>query len=520
MARERAATELCKRRLSGVYTSRLNREFKTKMRAKYTARSKHTVNMFFARSASRWCKPNSPFRVKAPVDAARLRWLARWCAPLLISIAVCGCRPAGLVQDGVIDEQGVDRIIQNVQKAATIQYLRPVKAKVVTLAMARKFFADSEIDDAGGKETLRAMSQLAVDLGQAPSPNDCKCDPRDATSILMRSLVTIMGAYEDSPDWVALIEGSDERARQFTQQLPWRQRIVSLLRHPLAFLTQPSYSETSSISAFAAALIDQHFAVSEAIRNLRGNRDERAALAAVEGGETSLIRDAISLPNYDAAAACNNLGQFTWWDRVVFRLAGINQAWVTSAQGAAYMNEQFVCEAYKRGGWAAVNGLYRAPPRSSQQILYPTLYYDHFLLPMRVTLAGYQDRLSDWAKLYESTWGELWLWQLLGSITAYNLSEAQVAAQWAGDRMVVLQKGDRVTAIWLIVFRDKLSATTFYQLYRSAKVPATGDEIRTAAKNDSVLIVVGDAAKDLEQLAPAIWSDTRIKAPDDKERQP
>lgn len=122
--------------------------------------------------------------------------------------------------------------------------------------------------------------------------------------------------------------------------------------------------------------------------------------------------------------------------------------------------------------------------------------------------------------MYENTFGELVLWQLLGNITAYNASKAQVAAQWAGDRIVVLQKGDRISAIWLIVFRDKLSATTFYQLYRPRKVLSTGDDVRSAQKNDSVLIVVGDTAKDLEQLAPAIWNGSKIEGPDEKERQP
>jgi len=37
---------------------------------------------------------------------------------------------------------------------------------------------------------------------------------------------------------------------------------------------------------------------------------------------------------------------------------------------------RFVAEAYRRGGWPAVDALYRKPPESTHQILHPALYFD------------------------------------------------------------------------------------------------------------------------------------------------
>lgn len=173
----------------------------------YLVMSKNTVKTPFTRRSLCWCKPRSRFRVEVSVDTSRPAWLLIWRAALIVTIAISGCQPAGLIHDGVIDEQDLDRIVHNVQRAATIQYLRPVKAKVVTLTMARKFLEDSQIDEFGGKENVRALSQINVDLGLVVLPEHCNCDPKDALSFLTYSLASVLGAYEDSPDWVSVIEG-------------------------------------------------------------------------------------------------------------------------------------------------------------------------------------------------------------------------------------------------------------------------------------------------------------------------
>jgi hypothetical protein len=483
--------------------------------------SRLNFTRLFGHSASYWSDSESPFKAQVPVNTSGPPWHLMRCAALIVVIALSGCQAAGLIHDGAIDEGAVDRIAREAQKAATIQYLRPVRARVVTLAMAQKFANDAAVDEFGGKETLRALSQIEVDLEIADLPAGCQCDPKGYLDSARRSFVSeLMAAYEIAPDSVAIVEGGDERFNLLLQQqLSFRQKAVNLLS---SFTTRPAqraFSEDVTLGVFAGALLDQHFGTSDAIRHTKGNHDEMVALAAVRDGETSLISDAARKTNYDVAAACNSLGKQTSWKQLLSVLYGLPPPWLSLAQNAAYLKEKFVCEAYKRDGWAGVNGLYRIPPRSMQQILDPTLYYEHPLLPMRVILAGYEDRLEDWTKISEDTYGETWLQSLLVS-TVNNPNEAQVAAQWAGDRMVLLEKDDRVGAIWLIVFRDKLAATTFYRQYRPPSILSTGDEVRTAVKNESVLIAVGDVAKDLEQLAPAIWNKTRIRGSDGKERQP
>ena len=52
---------------------------------------------------------------------------------------------------------------------------------------------------------------------------------------------------------------------------------------------------------------------------------------------------------------------------------------------------RFVAEAYRRGGWSAVDALYRKPPQSSHQILHPALYFDGSAPVPRIDLAGYEE---------------------------------------------------------------------------------------------------------------------------------
>src|SRR5208282_6136296 len=63
----------------------------------------------------------------------------------------------------------------------------------------------------------------------------------------------------------------------------------------------------------------------------------------------------------------------------------------------------FVGEAFHRGGWKAVDELYRNPPQSSQQIMHPAYYFDHPVLPATITINGYQQVLPEWEKVYENS---------------------------------------------------------------------------------------------------------------------
>ena len=96
----------------------------------------------------------------------------------------------------------------------------------------------------------------------------------------------------------------------------------------------------------------------------------------------------------------------------------------------------FVQDLYEVGGWAAVDGAYADPPRSTEHILHPDRYRagDE---PQLVSLAPLTGTLgAGWRQVDEDTFGEFF--------TRYYLDqqipgrEAEAAAEgWGGDRYAV-----------------------------------------------------------------------------------
>jgi hypothetical protein len=172
----------------------------------------------------------------------------------------------------------------------------------------------------------------------------------------------------------------------------------------------------------------------------------------------------------------------------------------------------FVAEAWQRGGWSAVDQLYRNPPRSSQQIMQPELYFDHPTPPVHIELIGYEDVLAGWKKVDDDTYGEL----LLNLIFQRNLPPQAPAfstlPRWAGDRIITLQKGKELTLLWLIAFHDQAAAQEFANTYSQildhlgGKSNPHGIATRAAA----VFITIGPGASDFARLQPAIWKASRI----------
>ena len=432
----------------------------------------------------------------------RLR-LSRFLSCLcIIPLVLQGCRPVPLVNNGAIDERSFERIVNGVQEAAKLRFRRPLRSRAVTVALAREFFQNAAKDGYGGEQALRAAIQVRIDLGFAGVPSDYRGDPGDVSRLALGVLALLTAAYEESPEMVAIVDGSDDRLKGQTSTL---QDILSALSHPVNFATRRSPSELSTIAAVDQALIDQNFNVRDRINTIQQNYDERIALVWGEWGEGLLVRDTILRRDGDTTAVCNSLDAPSLWDSLFIKLSGLPTPAVT--QIFPYFEERFVCQAYARGGWPAVNSLYSNPPRSTQQFLHPALYYDHAMLPLRVTLAGYQDVLNGWAVVYEDTLGELSLLTLVAGLPGRGREKLALFTQWAGDRVVALRSGDEMTVIWLIIFRDKAAASKFYGLYSSSKSP----RVRTAQDNRSVLVVAGPGAEQFDQLAPRVWRETVVQ---------
>jgi hypothetical protein len=264
------------------------------------------------------------------------------------------------------------------------------------------------------------------------------------------------------------------------------------------------------------ALQDQHFGLEPMMERAKNDDDEEIALHAVMEGDATLCGLAYVSGGLDNESL----------DRILAQLSALDTDAYSEAQGAPIglrvpmlfqysQGARFVAEAWKRGGWNAVDALYRDPPQSSQQILDPSLYFDHRTPPRRIVLGGYEDTLTGWKKVEDDTFGELLLQIILERNLPPHAQELHLAERWAGDQMVILQKDNAVTLIWMVVFRDRFSARAFATTYDRILTHLKGVTYVHAfgIREDAVLIAIGAAADNFATLAPKVWQATTILSP-------
>jgi hypothetical protein len=174
----------------------------------------------------------------------------------------------------------------------------------------------------------------------------------------------------------------------------------------------------------------------------------------------------------------------------------------------------FVAEAYRRGGWTAVDALYRNPPLSTHQILHPALYFDSPAPAPRITLAGYENIMAGWKKVDDDTFGELLLQVILERNLGKQSTEIGLASRWVADRMVVLQESRGVNVIWMLAFSDGQSASHFAVVYATLLDRLLGDSSahRIDYRANLVLVVIGQGANYFDEMAPAIWKASKLEA--------
>jgi len=175
---------------------------------------------------------------------------------------------------------------------------------------------------------------------------------------------------------------------------------------------------------------------------------------------------------------------------------------------------RFVAEAYRRGGWAGVDALYRNPPQSSHQIIHPALYFDSAAPQPRIELAGYDRIMRGWTKADDDTFGELLLRVILERNLGKQSKEAALASRWAADRMIVMQQSHAVSVIWMLAFSDEQTAGRFAVVYQALLDRILGDSTphRIDTRANAVLVVIGQGANYFGALAPAIWSASAIES--------
>jgi hypothetical protein len=164
-----------------------------------------------------------------------------------------------------------------------------------------------------------------------------------------------------------------------------------------------------------------------------------------------------------------------------------------------------VLTAYDKGGWPAVDALYKTPPESSEQVLHPTTkLYPKRDKPKKVTLAK-----LDGEKLTENVMGEI-LWKIYFSLWVPDKA-VEASEGWGGDRYIVVKRADGTTVGFLATAWDTADdAKQFAAAYEASLAKRfPNKERKTAVKLDGMKVFILDGDSD-EKLFAQLIKGTKI----------
>ncbi len=410
--------------------------------------------------------------------------------PLVCALALAGCAYE-LVHNGAINQSRADEIRAGIQGIRGLTFKRPVPLALETREQAETTLID-DINHDYTDEQLRADGQAGALIGLFPAGIDLKAE-------MVRLLKSqVAGFYDPRSKRMIMVEGAANLGI-------WTDTAEFLLQRDLV-------GEMLLAHEYTHALQDQHFGLEAALDEIKNNDDRSLALKSVAEGDATLAGFGYVAGAMDDAIA----------DQVTSRLEGLPSAFAAETKNAPEglsaplifqysAGAKFVTYAFHRGGWRAVNALYRQPPQSSQQIMHPELYFDRPTPPDEIRLAGYAETLVGWTEVDDNCIGEL----LLRVIVQRNLGKQAptLLDRWSGDRMLTMRKGSALTAIWMLSFSDDRSAAQFAALYVSLLDRLLGQSTahRVDYRNNAVLVLIGESARRFFELAPAVWAATTIR---------
>jgi len=431
--------------------------------------------------------------------AARISVARRWwpgvgtiVGALLIALLLAGCAYT-IVRGDHVDSKQAEKIETGLQEIRQLRFNQPVpfviktrdEAEAMIEAVMMRDYTDSQLQVSG---TVGAL------VGLYPSQMDLKAESLK----LLRSQVA--GFYDPhSKDMVLVKGGADAGFWNGALQFMIQRDVVGemLLAHELTH-----------------ALQDQNFGLEKRLDEVKNNDDRALALKAVVEGDATLAGFA-----YAMGRMSNDTSQ-----ALIGGLKDLPQTLAADAPGTPEgisvpllfqysEGVNFVAEAYRRGGWPAVDALYRRTPQSTHQILHPGLYFEDTVPAPRITVAGYEKIMGGWKQVDDDTYGELLLRVILERNLGKQSHEIPIASRWTADRMIVLQQSRGLSVIWMLAFSDNQAASHFAAVYATLLDRLLGgvSAHRIDYRSNVVLVVIGEGAHYFDHLAPAIWSASTIE---------
>lgn len=264
----------------------------------------------------------------------------------------------------------VNRVEAGIQRIRQLKLKRPVPIFHKTRAQVAQIMLSEVAEDKPQQERSAARIAAGALLGRYHRSTNVQ-----AESVKLY-LSQVEAFYDPHKKQMVILEGSRQASEQAGVELvsygDWRDDMI--LAHELTH-----------------ALQDQNFDLNSRMTRIADNSDAMLAFKALVEGDATLAGFAYVRGGMDDTLADFITAHLT-------DLPQISAAKETNvpdalsipfifqyAEGAA-----FVREAYRRGGWDAVDAAFREPPESTQQIIDPSRYFDHLTRPLRIKVDGYQ----------------------------------------------------------------------------------------------------------------------------------
>ncbi|HEV2170700.1 MAG TPA: hypothetical protein VGR40_07120, partial [Candidatus Binatus sp.] len=418
---------------------------------------------------------------------ARRLW---WPTCTIAVLALLGGCAYSIVNGDKVNSERAAKVEAGIQDIRQLRFRRSVPLIVKTPNQAEAMMEADMMRD-NTDEQIRADAAAGVLVGLYPAGIDLK----SVSLKLLKSQVA--GFYDPHDKEMVLVEGSAD---------------LGIWNNATEFMIQRDVvGEMLLAHELTHALQDQNFDLESKLDKVEDNDDRALALKAVAEGDATIAGFAYAMGRMDDNVASVLTDSLKQLPSALAAQDPDTPEGVSAPLLFQYSDGvRFVAEAYRRGGWQAVDELYREPPQSSHQILHPALYFDRSprTAAPRIELAGYDKIMSGWKKADEDTFGELMLRVILERNLGKQSSEVGLATQWTADRMIILQQGAKVNVIWMIAFSDSRTAEHFAAVYRVMldRLPDKSTPHSIDTRSNEVLVVIGKDADSFDTLAPAIWS--------------
>ncbi len=418
------------------------------------------------------------------------RLLLRLVAILFSTLAGCSYQ---LVHGGKINQSEVATVEAGIQRLRQLSFKTNVPILLETPKEASKILSE-ELTHKVSDQEFKDEGEAGALLGLYPPGIDLKAEN-------LRLLESQVSAFYDGDEKVmVLLSGGTSAGLWYglTQFIAQRDVIGEMvLAHELTH-----------------ALQDQHFDLQRKLDELKDD-DRSLALTAVAEGDATLAGFAYVLGSSDPAII----------DKLVLELNGLPGEFVKDTSGIApgvsepvafeyAAGANFVARALRRGGWDAVDELYKKPPQSTRQIIHPELYFDRFTPPVEVAFGCYERPVDGWRKSEDNTMGQYLLEVLLENNLTSHEDARVLADYWRGDHMKILRNGPNLAVAWVLVLESSYAAERFASTYASIipRLPGGSSLHRVEQRAEKVVVIAGQKPEQSEKAATCVWNSLSLKA--------